>query len=252
MTPARDYHYEACCADVALGPDGILFTRRVRGVIVPSAVIGLALESPASSLPALVCSGAAYIKERMSADDSASLPVRAVGSNVFPTDNLEARVVALYESHREGIYRFLVGHGLSPGEAQETTQDVFIDLLLALRKGVTMNSEQGWLYAVAGRAAVDYWRRTRRGVHTVLDINSVPATTLPSTEPSPETQAEHVQRVRRVAGGIASLPKEQRMCIQLRMQGLRYREIADILGVSTSTAAEWLTAAVKHLRGAAS
>jgi DNA-binding NarL/FixJ family response regulator len=50
-------------------------------------------------------------------------------------------------------------------------------------------------------------------------------------------------------GPFPKLPKEQRLCIQLRRQGLRYREIADLLGVSTSTAAEWLSSAVDRLRG---
>jgi RNA polymerase sigma-70 factor (ECF subfamily) len=157
-------------------------------------------------------------------------------------------VTALYEAHRDGIYRFLVGHGLNPCEAQEVTQDVFVDLFVALEKGTSVNSEQGWLYAVAGRAAVDYWRRGRRSIESGLDLNSTFAITLQSPGPSPEKEAENSQRLRRVAARLARLRKEQRLCLQLRMQGLRYREIAEILGISTSTAAEWLASGVDFLR----
>lgn len=163
--------------------------------------------------------------------------------------SVRERVVVLYEAHREGIYRFLVGQGLSPVEAQDVTQDVFVDLFVALEKGTELRSEQGWLYAVAGRAAVDHWRREHRAFQVELDLETNAAGNLRSAEPSPEAQAGRQERLRRLAGGLCKLPKEQRLCIQLRMQGLRYREIAEILGVSTSTAAEWLVSAVEYLRG---
>src|SRR4051812_8221462 len=56
--------------------------------------------------------------------------IEAVRETLSGAASLQKRVVALYEAHRDGIYRFLVGHGLTPGEAQEVTQDVFVDLLV--------------------------------------------------------------------------------------------------------------------------
>ena len=67
--------------------------------------------------------------------------------------NNRERVSTLYDAHRDEIYRFLVAQGLIPAVAQEVTQDVFVDLFVALEKGTQMNSERAWLYAVAGRAA---------------------------------------------------------------------------------------------------
>lgn len=179
----------------------------------------------------------------MAMDDSIPLQPRITSGK----PSLQERVVSLYEAHREGIYRFLVGHGLTPGEAQEVAQDVFVDLFRALQKGTSIGSEQAWLYTVAGRAAVDYWRRNRFAGSAQIDLDSA-AVDLRSSEPSPEVQAATGERLRRVAAAVARLSKEQRMCIQLRMQGLRYREIASILRVSTSTAAEWLVAAVGSVR----
>jgi RNA polymerase sigma-70 factor, ECF subfamily len=187
-----------------------------------------------------------YLRQFRSAvamDDSIPLETRITSGK----PSLQGRVVSLYEAHREGIYRFLVGHGMTSGEAQEAAQDVFVDLFRALQKGTSIGSEQAWLYTVAGRAAVDYWRRNRFAGSTQVDLDSA-AADLRSVEPSPEAQAAYLERLRRVAAAVARLSKEQRMCIQLRMQGLRYREIGRILGVSTSTAAEWLVAAVGSLR----
>lgn len=184
----------------------------------------------------------------MAADEIRSLGTHVAGGQ--SSLSIQDRVVSLYETHREGIYRFLAGHGLLPGEAQDVTQDVFVDLFQALQKGTNVTSEQAWLYSVAGRAAADYWRRNRFAGHVELDLEAGgAAANVRSGGTSPEVRAGNIDRLRRVAIGMAGLPKQQRMCIQLRMQGLRYREIASILGVSTSTAAEWLAAAVDRLRG---
>jgi RNA polymerase sigma-70 factor (ECF subfamily) len=187
----------------------------------------------------------------MAVGSEGSIPIQVVGQTSIQDVNVRERVIALYENHRDGIYRFLLSHGLSPAEAQEVTQDVFVDLFVVLKKGTRVESELGWLHTVAGRAAVDYWRREGRPVRVELDSEAGPAAQLQSTEPSPEIWAANAQQMRRVAAGMRDLPKEQRLCVQLRMQGLRYREIAGVLGVSTSTAAEWLVAAVNRLRGEA-
>jgi RNA polymerase sigma-70 factor (ECF subfamily) len=161
----------------------------------------------------------------------------------------QERVIALYETHRHKIYRFLVGHGLNAALAQDVTQDVFVDLFLALEKGTVMSSEQGWLYTVAGRAVADHWRREHRSIWVELDSNPALGANIPSRESTPEAQAGNQEQISRVAAGLERLPKEHRLCIDLRMQGLRYREIGKILDVSTSTVAEWLASAVHRLRG---
>jgi len=161
---------------------------------------------------------------------------------------LKERFSALYEVHRDRIYCFLVRKGLNPTIAQEVTQDVFLDLFLTLRTGKRIESEQRWLFAVAERTALDHWRRERYHMRVDFHSDLNTAADVPSSEPTPEAQAEHKQRLTRVASGLQNLSNEQRLCIQLRAQGLRYREIAGVLHISTSTAAEWIISAIGRLR----
>jgi RNA polymerase sigma-70 factor (ECF subfamily) len=161
------------------------------------------------------------------------------------------RVSALYETHRLAIYRFLVGQGLDTTTAQDLTQDVFVKLFTAMGRGIEIQSEQAWLYGVASKLAVDYWRREGRPMWVELDAIPAFAESLRSSELTPEAAVARSERLRRVAKVMASLPKEQRLGIHLRMQGMRYRAIAEILGVSVSTTAEWLSIAVERLRSAA-
>lgn len=150
--------------------------------------------------------------------------------------------------YRDDIYRFLLAQGLSPAVAQDLTQDVFVDLFVALQKGTDVKSERAWLYAVAGRAVVDHWRRERPAMWAELDSAPTASAEIPSREQSPETQAAYTERLARIAAGLRKLPRERRLCLQLRMKGLSYREIAKILRVSTSTAAEWLVSTIDRLR----
>ena len=180
-----------------------------------------------------------------------SLIFGALPDTVCQSGDVRARVASLYEAHRDGIFRFLVAQGLGAAAAQDLAQDVFLDLFAALRKGTHIRAEQAWLYTVAARAAVDYWRHEKKPMWVELDSDEGLSETLACARPTPEHQAAENQRLRRIATGIRNLPKEHRLCIYLRMQGLRYREIAGVLGISTSTAAEWLSFAIERLRGEA-
>lgn len=163
----------------------------------------------------------------------------------------EERAAALFETHRDKIFCFLVGQGIEPAEAQELTQDVFFKLFVALRKGSEIESEQAWLYRVASRLAVDHWRR--EGSPMWVELESMPAfaESLRSQELTPEAAALRAQRLNRVATALAHLPKDQRLGIHLRMQGLRYRDIARILNLSVTTVSSLLSTAVERLRSAA-
>jgi RNA polymerase sigma-70 factor (ECF subfamily) len=163
----------------------------------------------------------------------------------------DERVAVLYGAHRERIYGFLVGQGLVPAKAQELVQDVFLKLFVALTNGSEIESEQGWLYNVASKLAVDHWRREGRPMWIELDAVPAMAENLRSKESNPEAAAVREQTLRRVASTLACLPKEQRLGVQLRMQGLRYREIAKILGVSVPTVSGLLSTAVERLRSTA-
>jgi RNA polymerase sigma factor (sigma-70 family) len=161
------------------------------------------------------------------------------------------RVADLYAAHRNKIYRYLLGQGMEPALAQEHVQEVFVRCFVSLRKGTKIVSEQAWLYGVASKMVMDHWRRKDRPLWAELDAMPDVLETLPSPSATPESELLHRERLLRVTREMTRLPGEQRRTLHLRMQGLRYRAIAKILGVSVSTIAEWLTSAVDRLRSVA-
>ncbi len=65
--------------------------------------------------------------------------------------------------------------------------------------------------------------------------------------PTPEEHASSMQRQKRLLAVVAALPQQDRLCFNLRAEGLRYREIADVLGISLGTVSASLTRTLARL-----
>ena len=71
---------------------------------------------------------------------------------------------------------------------------------------------------------------------------------LPSPQRDPEQTLLDKERLTRVGRAIQDLSEQQRRCLFLRMEGLRYPEIGAILGIGASTVGEFLHRAIARLR----
>jgi RNA polymerase sigma-70 factor (ECF subfamily) len=57
------------------------------------------------------------------------------------------------------------------------------------------------------------------------------------------------ERLQRITVAMRTLSEQETECIHLRAEGLRYREIAQILGIGISTVADSLRRALAKLAG---
>ena len=158
----------------------------------------------------------------------------------------EDAVTELFESARDDVYRYLLTLGLAPAQAQEATQEVFLRLYAAMRKGQQIENPRAWIFRVAHNYGLNL-RSDDRGTQP-FDMEM--GAHVPDTASSPEERAiEHERRVR-LGHAIAALSPQQRQCLHLRTEGFRYREIAAILCISDSSVGEFLHRAIVRLRKA--
>ncbi|MBV9506060.1 MAG: sigma-70 family RNA polymerase sigma factor [Acidobacteriia bacterium] len=161
-----------------------------------------------------------------------------------PADPLRDQVTHLYLEARQDVYRYLLTLGLHPPQAQEAAQEVFLRLYATLRKGEKIQSLRGWIFRVAHNYGLKVRERQSAELPFDPDLNSL----LTAQTPDPEKRLAAKERLLRFHRAIENLSTQQRRCLFLRMQGLRYPEIGAALGISASTVGEFLRRAIERLR----
>jgi RNA polymerase sigma-70 factor, ECF subfamily len=159
---------------------------------------------------------------------------------------LQEQVAAMYEELREDVFRYLILIGVGPDEAQELCQEAFLRLYTALRKGQQIDNTRAWVFTVARNCGLS----ARASNSTLAAFDAAVEEQLSSPSPSPEKVLLDRERMLRLHQAVSSLSHQQRQCLHLRVEGFRYREIAEMLGVGNSTVGEFLQRAITRLRKA--
>lgn len=154
------------------------------------------------------------------------------------------RVEQIYEQERANIYAYLLYFGLPAVRAQELAQDSFLKLYMQMSKGQFIENPRAWLYRVAHNLALRSYKREPQFDEWDPDA---PA---PDPQPDPERALIEKRQRSRLHQAVRGLSPQQRNCLHLRVQGLRYREIGEVIGISTSAVGEFLRRAAVRLKEA--
>lgn len=157
---------------------------------------------------------------------------------------LQDQVAQLYTETREDVYRYLLTLGVHPPKAQEAVQEVFLRLYASLKKGEKIESLRGWIFRVAHNYGLKV--RARQAAEEKFD----PAfeTRLVSPGNDAERQLLDREKMTRLNHAVEGLSDQQKRVLFLRMEGLRYPEIAHALGISASAVGEFLRRALLRLK----
>ena len=184
-------------------------------------------------------------------DDSKALLVGplAAAEHRSPA-GVEESVVALFDELRVPLLRYLSGFPLGTQDSEDVLQETFLALFERLRRGEPHASIRAWIFRVAHNLALKrQWqvRKTTQGSAAFAGLERAVA----DPGPNPEAQYALHQRQARVLAAIRALPQQNRLCLYLRAEGLRYREIAGILDVSLGSVALYLERALARIARAA-
>jgi RNA polymerase sigma-70 factor (ECF subfamily) len=147
---------------------------------------------------------------------------------------------------RMPIYRYLITLCDSPAEAEELTQEAFLHLYDDLLKGRQIESVPAWVFRVAHNLAMDRQRR-RQLEGTIAGPENLVGRE--STGWGSHIEENLLQKERHgiLRSRMAKLTPQERQCLELRAEGLRYREIAEILGIGIPTVQTFLSRAVRKM-----
>jgi RNA polymerase sigma-70 factor, ECF subfamily len=158
-------------------------------------------------------------------------------------------VLALFDQFRRPLLRYGLSLGLRVPEAEDVVQEVFLSLFRHLHLGRSRRNLRGWIFRVAHNLALkqrESDRRVERNGARYADLSAEPT----DEYPGPEQQAVDRERERCLRSIFRALPEQDRICLSLRAEGLRYREIAEVLDMSLGAVSISLTRSLARLRRA--
>jgi len=159
---------------------------------------------------------------------------------------LEEEVVSLFDRLRVPVLRYLLSLRVPPPDAEEIAQEVFLSLFRHLRQGRSRANLQGWVFRVAHNQALKHRARTRRYAEHFSHMPALPEFPCESV-PGPEERMQAMQSQERLLAVVRALPEQDRCCLSLRAEGLRYRDIAEVLGMSLGAVANALERSLSRL-----
>lgn len=153
----------------------------------------------------------------------------------------------IYRQTRTAICSYVLCLGVPEAQAPEVTQEVYLRLYQNMRKGEEILNMRAWLFRVAHNLSL----RVRSREKAFRSVNPDWERFTERTVDSPERAILDREKMRKVQAAVETLSPQQKNCLFLRSEGLRYREIADVMGVSCSSVNEFLRRAISRLAEAA-
>ena len=164
-------------------------------------------------------------------------------------------LVRRYEGELYGYLRRYLGDG---NLADDVFQNTFLQLFTKISKYELGRPVRPWLYTIATHQAIDALRRKGRqqtvSLHQERDesnLGELPQllALMESRLPGPLDQVQTEERRQVVRACVERLPEPLRQVVLLAYyQGLKYKDIADILGIPVGTVKSRLHAALNRLQ----
>jgi RNA polymerase sigma-70 factor (ECF subfamily) len=175
----------------------------------------------------------------------------------FQRGQTEAFGILLRRYERE-LYGYLRRYVGDSDLADDVFQNTFLQLYTKVAQYEAGRPVRPWLYTIATHQAIDALRRSNRHQALSLDQNRQE---MPNGEvrnlvdllehrgPGPFEEVDSAERRQRVRADVNNLPEFLRQVVVLAYyQGLKYREIADILDIPVGTVKSRLHSALCKLQ----
>lgn len=147
-------------------------------------------------------------------------------------DGDRAAFDALVLRYQDRLHRF-VAWSIGTGEADDTTQDVFVEVYRSLASWRRKSTFRTWLYGVA-RNVCRHHARQARGRNRTQDEAGVGD--CPDDTFGPFESVAKCLEWADLMAAVTRLPREQRVTLMLRAwEGLSYEEIAAVTNVAKGT-----------------
>jgi len=184
-----------------------------------------------------------------SASDSVPAPFESSWARSSPhASSLEEEVVRFFVEVRDSLLRYILSQGLSAHDGEGIVQEAFLALFQHLAQGKPRTNLRGWIFRVAHNLALKH--RANHAISDRVPSGEGAAESRLASGHDPEKRTQESQRRQKLLAVVNALADSDRNCLHLRAEGLRYREIAEVLGMSLGGVSLALARALSRLREA--
>lgn len=179
--------------------------------------------------------------------DILRLPSTTWKADYLEDTSVRRLVLEQYDRECVPLRRYLRFLGIDSETAQEVTHEAFLRLHQHLLAGGDQSNLRAWLYRVAhnlGRNTQTAFRSSKTNLLGDVSTAGDP----PSSAASVEEELLLEERSRLVREAMNRLSAAQKDCLVLRAQGLKYREIGEVLNLSISTVGENVQRGLEKLK----
>jgi RNA polymerase sigma-70 factor (ECF subfamily) len=155
--------------------------------------------------------------------------------------------VSLFEELRDRLLRYLLALGLSAHDGEEIIQESFLLLFQHLSRKKSRQNLRGWIFRVARNLALKQRNANQLALRRIVDFDENLTEQSAVSHLNPEEQLCSRQRQKRLLAVVNALPELDHSCLCMRGEGLRYREIAEALGISLGAVAGSLARSLAKL-----
>jgi RNA polymerase sigma-70 factor (ECF subfamily) len=157
-------------------------------------------------------------------------------------------IQSIFSQHQLGLKRFITAKFGNESDAEELTQEAF-QKFMTVESPEKLENPKAYLYQTAHNLALNRIRKQGRQNKYELDLKVQMNANEALTPPSPEAIISGRQDLELVLATLQQLPEKVRRAFLLsRAEGLSYREISELMGISVSSVEKYLMTALKHLR----
>jgi RNA polymerase sigma-70 factor, ECF subfamily len=137
----------------------------------------------------------------------------------------ERLFLQVFQGNRSSLQRLCYGFLGSPEEVEDLFQEVMTNVWNSLPSFRGEASINTWVYRITVNTALIYRKKIRRG-------EELPE--VPDGRAGAHQNLEEQERLTALRRAIGALPEQDRVVVTLLLEGLSYKEIAEITGITVN------------------
>lgn len=168
-------------------------------------------------------------------------------------DGDQAAFRNIVEAWQDMVYNTVLGVVQQPEEAEDVTQEVFIQVFESIGQFKGDSKLSTWLYRIAVTKSLDHLRKKKRKkrfafLQSLFGVNEEEVRQDPDFQ-HPGVALENKEKAAVLFKAIDKLPENQKAAFTLhKLEGLSYQEVAEVLETTVSSVESLMHRAKGNLR----